>query len=480
MIKLINGSAGAGKTEYAIDQIKLAVEAGKKVMYTGPSTDLCNAFAKRLKNKTGIKALVIHSKSNCPHGVSPEIVSRINNPRNKHSVVIITAQSYASNIGALDLDNYLVVIDEYPQIISRIKVPLDTNGGVSIDNWFDFDEETGELLLQPSLDTVTHFATANRAINDIASMIKRKVANVYLEDMELKSSKRQYIDTYAIVNQKFFTQDMIIMGANAESSLCYHYLTKCNMIDEVVTLKPRVDNHASDKIRFYSTIENETSINMKRTRPTQFIAAVTPLHEIFKTHETLLLKNSNNKDPFNYDDGNYIELSHNCHGNDDYKHIHNILITTDINPSPALLRVASDRLGMTKDELIAAMQTELDYQAIMRTAIRAQTELAQNVHIGIPCHARAHRLRKFFPNAIFTRVDNLKFTNVRGKAKVKKKETIPGVDRTKVTRMRKIAMQNPSYYGDRTDFILSAGTRDIIVKEWYIEYMTNGKRNEKV
>lgn len=466
MIKIISGPAGAGKTEEAI---RIIADRGQKFLYVSPSIDMCNAFAQRLSSKS-IKSKVINSETS--KRTTYEIVDCINSD-SVSSGLVITENSYRRIAGKLKLDDYLLVIDEFPSIFESVSLPFDEAS--DIEKYF-VQNDSKELILKDEYkEKDRYFTFPNREVSEVLSMLQSGTCRAFassLTERNVDGAKQTRLGVEVLLTPQYFGNNTLLMGANYKSRFAYKYLNKLGLIDSVVELKAPVDNHTSNKIVFITTTPHNTSIRMKTERQDDWNRIVSPLHNFFKDREALLLKNK--RDMFPYEDGKYKDLSHNCHGIDDLKHYRNILITSDVNPSPTFVKMASEILGFSEQDILEERQLELDYQSIMRTAIRQRTLLHKTVFIGMPTHARALRqIKNFFPNARHIKADDVSKVNKTGRPKLEK---ISKSESNKFSRMKKLSKTHPEYYPDNIKYaLLNMSIREVIKQSWWTQYNYSGK-----
>lgn len=464
MLNIVSGPAGSGKTQYAINQIK-----DKNFIYVAPSIKMCKAFAARCADE-GIQTKIINSETS--NSTTAEIVEVINSSDKQK--LIITEQSYRLISGKIKIDDYILVIDEFPNIFQSMSIPFDDAS--DIEKYFDIKVESKEILLKAEYKSKTkYFTFPNRLVSQLLSMLQHGTCRAYvssIKERNIDGAKTTRLGVELLLTPQYFGSNTILMGANHTSRFAYKYLNSLGLVDSVIELTAPIDNHKSRKIVFLSTTPHNTSLTMKTERMDDWFAIVEQLDTFFKKRDTLLLRNK--RDTFKYSDANYHELGHNCHGIDDLKHYRNVLITTDVNPSKVFVKAAADVLGMSENDILEERQLELDYQTIMRSAIRDRNKLHKAVYIGIPTHSRALRqIKYFFPNARHLKLcDIVKLNNIKiiGRPKL---PPVAKTDRNKFYSMQKNLSNYPDYVQND---LTTKQIRDIIVSDWWSQYNSRGNK----
>lgn len=252
VIQYVSAPCGAGKTTAVCDLIKSTLRHETNVMVVLPTIKLTEEVEQKLKD-LGLKPIVIAGdRKQGERSVRSAIMKALRNAPEHGFILLVTWNAFVDLPYFDRKQNWTIIIDEIPTVDSfeswtlprnsmfiteKIEVYLSTIDGLSMVGALD------QSALRDELED--HKDDAEEPFRELYGWLVSDSRSVYVETAAWEKFLQQdgtdeaaaTISFLALLNPKLF-ENTIIMGANFEDSLLYHWLHK----------------HASDPIEEHSVL----------------------------------------------------------------------------------------------------------------------------------------------------------------------------------------------------------------------------------
>jgi hypothetical protein len=203
-----------------------------------------------------------------------------------------------------------------------------------------------------------------------------------------------------------------IAGANLEDSILYHLFTQQGVtftVDRSLTNKLRYNSHQSGDLitihyvfpGFWSKRKQTTKSMADDDSATNLVRVIDAAKKLFEKEPFLWMANKSVPScPFGTN--NATRLPNVPHGFNEYADVHNVVVLSASNPSPAHFSFLKSR-GLTAGQIRTGIHASSVYQAVLRSSIRSQSD--QPKKIIIPDLETAAYLANLFPGCKLERID---------------------------------------------------------------------------
>lgn len=397
----LSAPCGAGKTLAVIDHIRLNCSQ-KNFLYIAPSIALLEEFQSAL-GALGIPSTIITSKSHASH-VLGAVMRHLDAPIDYGDVLGITWNAYISLPFRHQHKHREFFIDEIPQVDRFYSWMLPRNA--------QFLLNTIEFVLDP-----THPALARVVASDVGKLrykldqdrddVDELFRPFYLDLLSPHRDVFVNVDAWTQVirnnsrtgdHELYFLsmlkpsafQDAILMGANVEESLLYHWFDRyhhCGFVpneDLARHLRPTSNEFGSRLRLSYFLTKNRASkflYNQAHENGTLVDQMDSLACETFGDAPFLCVKN-NNRVSILDEQPNATIIPVVSHGLNAYSDFSNIYFSAALNRSPRHYGLLN-ALGLESDCIHRATACEMAYQCIMRTSLRDPNS-CDEVHAIVP------------------------------------------------------------------------------------------------
>jgi hypothetical protein len=382
-IKYLSAPASSGKTMAFCGYVSKK-SSQKNFIYVAPTIQLLEQTEKQLLD-LGVKPNVITSKTH-DHDVVKTIMNYVKDAHEIGNVLLITWNAFELLPYMHRRDLWEIFIDEVPNI--------DVYEGLSITNNFDLlksllrigkVDNKGMAKLLPIQDSkLRRFIDDSDDMDKVITPLVRKVLSinhdvfVNVESWEGISDGGK-LHWISMLNPKCFIETTV-MGANIESSLLFHWMSRHHNIefvnDACLTSQLRFRDHSDIKGRLRVSYYLENSLYSK-TQARKFDSDTNicmrdrmddaALNKIGSRDFLYVVNHDHGREKFDELGGERLSVM--PHGLNCYVHHNVIYFCPALNRSPMHMRLM-DALGLDRVMVRNSTVNEAAYQAVMRTALR--------------------------------------------------------------------------------------------------------------
>ena len=223
---------------------------------------------------------------------------------------------------------------------------------------------------------------------------------------KLQAGKGRQLTFFCTLRPEVFEgyKRVTIAGANLEDSILYHLFTQQSVsfgVDEKLAETLRYRSHENGPlVTIYYAFAGFWSKNKQSQKATangdftKLDEMVEAANKLFGDDQFLWMGNKSlTKSPFVTE--NAIRLPNMPHGLNQYSDVHNIVVLSAMNPSPAHFSFLRSR-EVTAEQVRMAIHMNNVYQAVLRSSIRSQS--TDRKKIFVPDYDTACYLASLFPD----------------------------------------------------------------------------------
>lgn len=387
-IGLLSSVAGSGKTFACVGHAAELARAGEWVMISQPSKALINQTLRGFQeNAPDVAVHVFHQD------VTPQVVaSVVRHTRTavpgQGQVVIISHAAY-ERLPYVDRRGlWHLIVDEVPTIDWSVEFTLTEHRDMLL-NLFSVDHERSKpnharLAQRERLDL--RKIARNKSGEQVRGLFQATAAKLHSEHWHVYALAEQLasfqakggrLSLFGVLQPSFFRgfKSVVIMGAFARDSLMYRAWTGLESPVRFVEapFKARWEKHSNGHLAdIYFLTDHDWSKRL-RARDAKEAAENASVHELLVAHALELFGG----EPFAYMCNNGdeaieggVRLPNTSHGLNEYTHLHNALITSALNPTPAHIHFVAETLGVSPAEQQFARFRQSAYQAVSRISLR--------------------------------------------------------------------------------------------------------------
>jgi hypothetical protein len=431
----VNASrCGAGKTTQDIyPRIRRLIRNGQRVIAVVPSVKLAIDYQKAIDDSV----MII---SDGGEGVDKRLISAI---AHRENCIVITQAAFLQHIWSyLDRGDYNLILDEVfdpfqftnykVDKITEIKTQFQIEPIMVMGNWFP-------VTSPPWRDHAAYRESESyrKLTNNNWWAWQSKMDNEKLHAGEwaqfgLELRKEAIMDGWPTIH---------IAAAKFEDTFLAAWMHKEGLIwQETEKFEP----HENADIVWH-TFDFKWSTTKRNDNP--------ELHEQYRDYvnghangdRVISLRNADAKKIVL---NNEVEVSHNCHGLNDYRDITRVSIESSLNMHPEQQKWLEEILEMTPAQIKRARTTYTHYQVIMRCALRVSGSLIDPIHVYSCDETVTFQLTDYF--------DRNKDVVVIPNTRPKRKLPLTNAEKMRVSRFRRA---NPEQNHMTNEEILNMPTR---------------------
>lgn len=480
----VSALAGSNKTFTLAKAISTSEYAGislasNRILYLAPSIALGNEFAELVKALDPSVSITVMNSETMDVPVHVALHERLTTASEGKELVIATHKAY-ERITRSDASEWVVVMDEAPSLHTSSDIKFSSSVHVSnYKDMFDYNPETRELTVNSKTARVADLSGINTQLSDLIAALKtgkyKSFARVLPEE-QTKVAKQTTLSVFTVPSKDYAVgKQFMLMGAD-----CINHPITEGFYN--LSLGNGNINHKSKKININFVTEKTNNSQYLRTfNPELYTHIISDCVEHAKSvkneHNILLTTNKENKVPYTPSGEDISQLEWIVIGLNKYRMSNTIILAATQNISSDDAAFLIKYCGYTQEQIEWERMYAPNYQRIMRTCIRQQEELTEEVHIYVFSREEAVRMLKYFPNAKLNKIGTVVETEKKKGGRPvgsKKEDSITSEDRKKLCNMRKLAKQN--YYSQSINYtLLNASSREIISQPWYNNYSARGK-----
>lgn len=453
MTKIINpalaGSMKTLKLAQAIttgqyEQIQLS---SNRSLYVAPSIDLGIQFSNWVKGF--LPNLPIHIiNSDTVSAVQIAVHQHLTNADSNSQLVIITKDAFKL-VSEKDVQGWNVFMDEVPPLFESVTINLSSSHTASqFDEIFVFNSQTHQVTLNSLQARTASTDGLNMNLREVIQMLKSGRYNAFMKEMPEEGKK--YV-LQIIPSEHFCIGDtFVLLGANCDK----HPIT--NGYDYKIENKGNA-NHNSDKIIIHYMMDTTNNSKWFREHYSELfiqmnIIALEHAETVKNEHNTLYV--SNKETPFTINQEWVTSLPWLAIGSNEWIDSNTIILLSTQNIDSDTHEFLVSKCGLTADQLDWERKSTPAYQRVMRTCIRKNGILTEEVHVYVASLQDAINLIEYFPNAQLDKLGDIvepTRTNVGGRPTGSVKEIkMTGTQRNKLSAFKKKYVDNPTQFDKAT------------------------------
>lgn len=423
-IQYFDALAGAGKTRALVSHAKKLAHLGEQVLFVQPSKLLIDAtVANEVSATTTYDVEAIHS------GTTPAVVKLIvqktqEDVGSRGRILFITHEAFMQLPYIENRGKWHLLFDEVPtvDVYEAINVPETHRIITDLIELRTHDAAYGRLAPKAN-SQLANLAKNRRSdevwriFGDLANRILSPHWEVYALNSNFHSllqddgSCKQLI-TYSLLQPSIFRgfKHAIIASALFKSSCLYQLWTaqgvRLKAVDPTMTsglLYKSHENGSHITINYVTDQDWSKSLRDKQALPSGSEFGTSLRQQLPK-----LILSALNGEPFAWmgnkdipDDyfqcPNAVRLPNSPHGLNSFQHLHNVVVVSALNPSPAHFHFMEAR-GVDAEALRAAHYRSAVYQAVMRISVRDPSDTNPKT-IVVMDRSTAYWLADLFPGA---------------------------------------------------------------------------------
>ncbi len=390
-IYYVSGGCGTGKTLGTCLFIREHIQKSN-FLYVAPSSKLGSQTAEYLRSK-GVIVRVINSKTN-PGTVKRDIIQALKTAPECGLVIVVNWQAYVGLPFFPQEKNFQDIIDEIPQLDEFFPIRLLPENVDQIADWIDIrnsvNEYVGEVVALDGAKLGRYLGNVSDDVKDIFIPILKEVASpnkvVYVDlrswNRVIENQKRGKSDAentvyFVTLLKPDFLHNAIMLGANFENSLLYHwfqkqYGTRFQEFNEISQHLRPVET-ASRAIEICYFIEGSyfsKSMGKKCFGQQGTLVEIMDKAAVeFFGDEKFLYIANNDRESASLSAAKGRRISAYSHGLNFFDGYHNIYFSAALNRSPQHFKLLED-LGIDSSHVHSATTHEVVYQAVMRLSLR--------------------------------------------------------------------------------------------------------------
>ena len=411
--KYLSAPCGSGKTFTTADDVVEKVDSGRSCIIVQRTIRLLDQTELLLKNR--ISVVKIHSE--CSDNALSNIYQSRSMIKQTPSALMMTWESYqrlSASFHDIDFDLY---IDEPPQILEPKSPNISATHHILTDHLIVERYDSMYSVVSAKNCSALTSITENRGRDDnyayiqsLAAKILSPYWTVYVNTFQYNrllankdKAKPIQVDFFPILSMEVFHgfNSVTFISANFENNLLYKIL--CNRLnvqlheDTALKSKLRSSTHNNGQILDIYYASNKAWSKTFAEKADNLAKAVKAIEAVFAGEEYLWAANEDQENTL-FSAGAAGRLPSVPHGLNDYQHIHNIAALGAYNLKPSGINFMALRYEITSDEIKLAMNHEMNYQILCRSAIRdINNKLPVKMAVGDK--SQAEFLQQLFPGS---------------------------------------------------------------------------------
>jgi hypothetical protein len=420
-IYTVPGPAGAGKTFSACRYATNAARLGDKILIVQPSVVLIDQTMRDLqKLGSGVRITALHSGDGQDRVVR-RLMQHLADTDADGEILLITHAAFERITFFERRSLWHVVYDEMPQVDYSRDFKLPDNGRLVLDCFEATSYNASYSRLQISNKTRLRDIAQNAGkdeawaiIADFAGKLLNPSYEMFVLSEQLARFRRnpecgqKHLNVFGLLQPTIFAgfASVTLMAACLSETICYRYWSQLGTkFSGHQLIKPRFDVHPNGQLldvhyaseRDWSKRLRDKQIDIDGQKASIFDTIVVRAEHLLGSEPFVWMANKDTTDcPFTNTQN--PRLPNSPHGLNNFQNLHNAVILSALNPTPAHFEFLSEVAGINPDEVKDGGYRQAVYQACGRISLR-DLKSTQRKKVVVMDKATADWLAALFPGS---------------------------------------------------------------------------------